>query len=147
MDESREATPHPAAATGSPLKISVRPWVLYVLVAVIWPIAVEAIIAMEVFLTALGHSLGASSDLLEAACALLAVAAAALGGWLIGLALSRAGAPGGLFALPVAWAVVAVAAGAFGFGAADVRQLFGLVGVVGVFVLGAAGFWLGIRST
>ncbi len=148
MGESREVRPRPSSQTvgASAVMLRIRPWVLYLLLAVIWPLAVEALVALEILLIALGHTLGASSELLEAICALLAVLAATATGRWAGRALARVGAPSRLFIVPVLWAAVATASGVFGLGAADVRQVFGLVGVVGVFVFGALGFWLGIRK-
>ncbi len=122
-------------------------WALYLLLAVFWLIAVEAVVAFEVLLIALSRDGGLVPE--PWATPVFTVTGAVLAGllaWWLARALAGAGAPSRLWVVPAIWAVVAALPSLFGFGIAGQRSVYGLVGVLGTFVLSAIGFWLGMWS-
>lgn len=121
-----------------------RTWPPFVILAFVWPLAVEllllvsgfAVAAIASLLASRAFSLRISSILTPFLCAGLA--------WWAGSLVRRAGGSRRLWVVPAAWAVGVAGPAVAIFGFSDVRDPFGLFGVLGSFVLGAAAFGMGV---
>jgi hypothetical protein len=120
--------------------VRARPWIAYLTFALLWPIVVEAIVLVLGSAASLGPPV--LSDIAATGIPLLT---GALSWWTAARLRSNARLPSRLWVVPAAWAAVAVFIAVFAFGLADQRSVFGVFGVLGSFVLGAIGFWLGYR--
>jgi hypothetical protein len=121
-------------------RLAVPAWVIYVLAALLWPLLLQLLIIIP------GTALGLGGRLFGAISSIaIPLIVFFVSAW-IGRGGRRVGAPERLWIVPVVWAVIATAFSLFGFLLSDTPQVLGLFGVLGTYVLGALGFWLGIRA-
>jgi hypothetical protein len=135
MDESGDTERDRVASQGT-----MPTWVVFVVAALVWPVFLEVLILVPGMVLTL-----ADGVLARASAVVIPVIVFLVSAW-IGRAAQRAHAPRKLWVVPAGWAVIAAAFSLFGYFLSDTRDLLGAIGVLGAFVLGAAGFWLGIRS-
>jgi hypothetical protein len=114
---------------------------LYVGAAVLWPLWCEVFVAIAGLTQSLLERFGAG--VAEATGIGLGIVTCAIASWWLGRVLGDR-IPRAVVAIPIAWLVAAGAVALFGFGIADVRQVLGLIGVLGPFLFGAIGFVVGI---
>ena len=120
-------------------------WVAYVLAAVVWPLWCE----IGVFAGAALGSIARTVLPTRSAEALgigIAIVAWALANWALGRYL-RLWLPPRVWLVTVAWLGIALVVALLAAGLADVRDLVGLLGVVGPFLSGAIGFAVGMRRS
>lgn len=121
------------------------PWVVYAAMAIVWPIWCEA----GVLLGGIGGDVARGAGLLPGSGSPVFVGIALVLWAVLSFAAGRfAGplAPRRLWVVTVAWLAVATAVALFGFALADRREVVGLLGVVGPFLVGALGFTSGQRQ-
>ena len=128
---------HGTGHDGDGTRAALPAWAAFVITAVVWPLLLQLLILVP------GAALSLGGTLLSRLSAVVIPLAVMLVGWWIGGRLRRAGFPAQLWLVPVGWAVVAALVALFGFFLSDTRDAFGLFGVLGSYVLGALGFWLG----
>ncbi len=139
MDEA----PHRAPTEADESTPRVRPWVVYMLLAIAWPVFLQALIVVPSLVIGVGETTGVWISGLGIAIEAVTPVMVGLLAWWGGSTLARAGAPRRLWIVPLVWAAMAAIPTGFAFAVADSRSLLGLWGVAGTFVLGALGFWLG----
>jgi hypothetical protein len=123
--------------------LRVRPWVVYVLFAIAWPVFLQALIIVPSLMIGVGETTGVWISGLGTAIEALTPVIVGLLAWWGGSKLARAGAPRRLWIVPCVWAATAAIPTGFAFAIADSRSLAGLWGVVGTVAIGALGFWWG----